>query len=174
MRNKKVLFITQAAIIAAIYVVLTVFIAAFNLASGSIQVRISEALCVLPYFTPAAIPGVTIGCLIANLVTGASIFDSVFGSLATLLGALATYILRRNKFLCTIPPVITNALIIPPILIFAYKIPSVIWKGFDITWIFTAVTVGLGEVISVCILGSVLIKVLEPYGNVIFKKYNSK
>ena len=173
MRNKKVLFITQAAIIAAIYVVLTVFIAAFNLASGSIQVRISEALCVLPYFTPAAIPGVTIGCLIANLVTGASIFDIVFGSLATLLGALATYILRRNKFLCTIPPVITNALIIPPILIFAYKIPSVIWKGFDITWIFTAVTVGLGEVISVCILGSVLIKVLEPYGNVIFKKYNS-
>ena len=174
MRNKKVLFITQAAIIAAIYVVLTVFIAAFNLASGSIQVRISEALCVLPYFTPAAIPGVTIGCLIANLVTGASIFDIVFGSLATLLGALATYLLRRNKRLCTLPPVIPNALIIPPILIFAYKIPAVTWKGLDITWIFTTVTVALGEVISVCILGSILIKVLEPYRNVIFKKYSTK
>lgn len=169
MRNKKVLFITQAAIIAAIYVVLTVFIAAFNLASGSIQIRISEALCVLPYFTPAAIPGLWIGCLISNLVTGAPVFDIVFGSLATLIGAVFTYLLRKHKFLCTLPPVIANALIIPPVLIFAYKIPEVIWRDMNITWIFNIVTVGLGEVISVCILGSLLLKVLSKYRDVIFK-----
>lgn len=169
MRNKKVLFITQAAIIAAIYVVLTVFIAAFYLASGSIQIRISEALCVLPYFTPAAIPGLWIGCLISNLVTGAPIFDIVFGSLATLIGAVFTYLLRKHKFLCTLPPVIANALIIPPVLIFAYKIPEVIWRGMNITWIFNIVTVGLGEVICVCILGSLLLKVLSKYRDVIFK-----
>jgi uncharacterized membrane protein len=164
MRNKKVLFITQAAIIAALYVVLTVFIAAFNLASGSIQIRISEALCILPYFTPAAIPGLWIGCLIANLVTGASIFDIVFGSLATLLGAVFTYLLRRHKFLCTLPPVIANALIIPPVLIFAYNIPDVIWNGINV------VTVGLGEVVSVCVLGTVLLNVLNKYRGVIFRE----
>ena len=72
MRNKKVLFLTQAAVIAAIYVVLTIFISAFNLASGAIQVRISEALTILPFFTPAAIPGLAIGCLLSNLLTGAA------------------------------------------------------------------------------------------------------
>ena len=98
MRNKKVLFLTQAAVIAAIYVVLTIFISAFNLASGAIQVRISEALTILPFFTPAAIPGLAIGCLLSNLLTGAAVYDVVFGSLATLLGAVGTYLLRKHKF----------------------------------------------------------------------------
>ena len=70
MRNKKVLFLTQAAVIAAIYVVLTIFISAFNLASGAIQVRISEALTILPFFTPAAIPGLAIGCLSDMIARG--------------------------------------------------------------------------------------------------------
>ena len=113
MRNKKVLFLTQAAVIAAIYVVLTIFISAFNLASGAIQVRISEALTILPFFTPAAIPGLAIGCLLSNLLTGAAVYDVVFGSLATLLGAVGTYLLRKHKFLCTLPPVIANMVIIP-------------------------------------------------------------
>ena len=86
MRNKKVLLIVQAALIAAIYVVLTYFISAFNLASGAIQVRISEALTILPVFTPAAIPGLFIGCLLSNLLTGCMPLDVVFGSLATLIG----------------------------------------------------------------------------------------
>ena len=76
MRNSKVQFIVHAAMIAAIYVVLTYFISAFNLASGAIQVRISEALTILPYFTPAAIPGLFVGCLLANLLTGAAIYDA--------------------------------------------------------------------------------------------------
>ena len=116
MRDKKVLLIVQAAMIAAVYVVLTYFISAFNLASGAIQVRISEALTILPYFTPAAIPGLSIGCLLANLLTGAAIYDVVFGSLATLLGAIGTYLLRKHKFLCTLPPVVANMLIIPFVL----------------------------------------------------------
>ena len=88
MRNKKVLFVVQAALIAAIYVVLTYFISAFNLASGAIQVRISEALTVLPYFTPAAIPGLAIGCFLSNLLTGCLPIDVLFGTFATLIGAI--------------------------------------------------------------------------------------
>lgn len=177
MRNKKIRFITQAAVIAALYVVMTVFIAAIGLASGSIQIRISEALCILPYFTPAAIPGLSIGCLIANLVTGAPIWDIVFGSLATLLGAVFTYLLKKHKFLCTLPPVIANALIIPPILIFAYGfgLPDGLFNGMDATWfvwLFNVVTVGFGEIISVCVLGSFLLRILERYRHILFPKNN--
>ena len=97
MRNSKVQFIVHAAMIAAIYVVLTYFISAFNLASGAIQVRISEALTILPYFTPAAIPGLFVGCLLANLLTGAAIYDVIFGSLARLLGAVGTSFYARSR-----------------------------------------------------------------------------
>ena len=90
MKTKKLYFITQAAMIAAIYIVMTMFINTFNLASGTIQVRISEALTVLPFFTPAAVPGLFIGCLLSNLLTGAMLPDVIFGSLATLLGALGS------------------------------------------------------------------------------------
>ena len=117
MRNSKVQFIVHAAMIAAIYVVLTYFISAFNLASGAIQVRISESLTILPYFTPAAIPGLFVGCLLANLLTGAAIYDVIFGSLATLLGAVGTYLLRKHKFLCTLAPVVSNIIIIPLVLL---------------------------------------------------------
>ena len=168
MRNKKVLFVTQAAVIAAIYVVLTMFIAAFNLASGNIQVRISEALCILPFFTPAAIPGLWIGCLLANLLTGASIFDIVFGSLATLIGAIGTYLLRKHKFLCTLPPVISNMVIIPVVLRYAYQL-TFIYNGIDFSIPFFALTVGIGEVISICVLGSILLNVVYKYKDVIWK-----
>ncbi len=169
MRNKKVLFITQAAVIAALYVVLTMFINAFNLASGNIQVRISEALCVLPFFTPAAIPGLWIGCLLANILTGATIYDIVFGSLATLIAAIGTYLLRKHKFLCTLPPVISNAIIIPLVLRYGYGFVFT-WHDKDWSLPFYALTVGAGEVISVCILGSILLGVLNKYRNVIFRQ----
>lgn len=97
MRNKKVLFAVQAAMIAALYVVLTYITNLLGLASGTIQVRFSEALCILPVFTPAAIPGLFIGCLISNLITGGIIWDIIFGSIATLLGALGTYFLRKRS-----------------------------------------------------------------------------
>ena len=99
--QQRVRFITLAAIIAALYVVLTLVSAAFGLSSGVIQVRISESLCILAFFTPAAIPGMTIGCLVSNLVTGANVLDVVFGTLATLLGVYGGYLLRKKKWLIT-------------------------------------------------------------------------
>lgn len=152
--NKKVLFITQAAVIAAIYTVLTIVAAGFNLASGMIQVRFSEALTILPYFTPAAIPGLAIGCLISNILTGCMVPDIIFGSLATLIGAVGSWYLRKNKFFVTVPPVISNMLIIPFILTYVYKIPG----GVPLQML----TVGAGEVIACMILGSALLHALLP------------
>ena len=170
MRNKNVTVMVQAAIIAALYVVLTFVANALGLASHTIQVRFSEALCILPFFTPAAIPGLWIGCLIANLATGAVIWDIIFGSIATLLGAIGTYLLRRHKFLCTLPPVIANMIIVPFILVYGYGIPRVYLKNVDVTIIFNAMTVGIGEVISVCVLGSILLNVLNKYKDTIFRQ----
>ena len=124
MRNKNVTMITQAAIIAALYVVLTLFANALGLAKFAVQVRFSEALCVLPFFTPAAVPGLYVGCLIANIITGAGIWDILFGSLATLIGAVGTYLLRKRRVLMTLPPVVANMLIIPFILRYGY---GIIW-----------------------------------------------
>lgn len=162
MRNKKVLRITQAAIIAAIYVVLTVFISAFNLASGAIQVRISEALTILPVFTPAAIPGLFLGCLISNLVTGCMPLDVVFGSLATLIGACGTYALRKHKWLAPLPPIVANTIIVPFVLRYVYLAEGTIP--------FFMLTVGIGEVISCYLLGSILHRVLDRYKEHIFKE----
>ena len=170
MRNKNVTFMVQAAIIAALYVVLTFVANALGLASHTIQVRFSEALCILPFFTPAAIPGLWIGCLIANLATGAVIWYMILGSIATLLGAIGTYLLRRHKFLCTLPPVIANMIIVPFILVYGYGIPRVYLKNVDVTIIFNAMTVGIGEVISVCVLGSILLNVLNKYKDTIFRQ----
>ena len=119
MKTTRVRFLTQAAMIAAIYVVLTIFISAFNLASGAIQIRISEALTILPAFTPAAIPGLFLGCLISNLITGAMLPDIIFGSLATLFAAIFTRMLRKNVFVAQIFPVAFNVAVVPLVLKYA-------------------------------------------------------
>ena len=162
MRNKKVLLIAQAALIAALYFVLTYFISAFGLASGVIQVRISEALTVLPVFTQAAIPGLFVGCLISNLVTGCMPLDVIFGSLATLLGALGTYALRRHRWLAPLPPIVANTIIVPFVLAYVYEAEGTIP--------FFMLTVGIGEVISCYVLGGILLQVLKRYRNVIFRQ----
>ncbi len=167
MRNKNVTMMTQAAIIAALYVVLTMIANALGLANHAIQVRFSEALCILPYFTMAAIPGLYVGCLIANLLTGAAIWDIFFGSLATLIGAFGTYLLRKHRFLMTLPPVIANVVIVPLVLRYGYGITWE-YEGIDMSIPYFATTVGIGEIISVCVLGILLLKVLLPYKNVIF------
>lgn len=161
MRNKKVLFVVQAALIAAIYVVLTYFISAFHLASGAIQVRISEALTVLPYFTPAAIPGLAVGCFLSNLLTGCLPMDVVCGSLATLIGAVGSYLFRKYKWLVPLPPILANVLIVPYVLAYVY--------GAEGSIPFFMVTVGVGEVISCYVLGMILLNALLPYRNVLFK-----
>lgn len=161
MRNKKVLFVAQAALIAAIYVVLTYFISAFQLASGAIQIRISEALTILPFFTPAAIPGLAIGCFLSNLLTGCLPMDVLFGSFATLIGAVGSYLVRKHKWLVPLPPVIANIVIVPYVLAYVY--------GAEGTIPFFMVTVGIGEVISCYVLGSILMNALMPYRNILFK-----
>ena len=105
-KSTPVLYLTYAGVIAALYIVLTWFSALFGLSGmGAIQLRLSEALCVLPYFTAAAVPGVTVGCLLANVFTGAALPDIIFGTLATLLGAIGTRLLRRYRYLAPLPPI---------------------------------------------------------------------
>ena len=154
--NKKVKIITQGAAIAAMYTVLTIFAGAFNLAGGAIQLRISEALTILPYFTISAVPGLFIGCLISNIILGGVIWDIIFGSLATLIGAIITYFLRtKNKFLAPIGPIVSNTLIIPFVLSYAYGVEEAMW--------FLFLTIGAGEFLSCGILGTLLLKSLEKY-----------
>ena len=161
MKTTRVRFMTQAAMIAAIYVVLTIFISAFNLASGAIQIRISEALTILPAFTPAAIPGLFLGCLISNLITGAMLPDIIFGSLATLLGALGSYFVRKWKWAVPVPPILSNMIIIPFVLAYAYHIPG----GVP----YFMLTIGIGEVLSCGVLGMILYGTIAKYRNVLFK-----
>ena len=159
-KSNKVTFLTQAAVIAAIYVVLTIIFAPFS--SGEVQVRISEALTILPFFTPAAIPGLFVGCIIANLFGGAIPADIIFGSIATLLGALGTYALRKkSRFLAPLPPIIANTLIVPFVLYYGY--------GVNLPIPFMMLTVGIGEVLSCGVIGLVLQSALKNYSHVIFR-----
>ncbi|MBO5095015.1 MAG: QueT transporter family protein [Lachnospiraceae bacterium] len=162
MKNKKVLFLTQAAMIAALYVVLTFVANAFGMASGAIQVRLSEMLVILPAFTPAAIPGLFIGCFLSNLLTGCCILDIVMGSVATLIGALGAYLLRRWKWLVPIPNILANTLIVP------YVLTSPYGYGLTDAWWYLVVTVGVGEIISCMILGMILCFALKKYGGRLF------
>ena len=157
---KKTRFITEAAIIAALYVVFTLLASALGLSSYAIQVRFSEALTIMPFFTPAAIPGLTIGCLISNIVTGCALPDVIFGTLATFLGAIGSYALRKNRFMVSIPPIVSNMIIIPFVLSYAYHIPG----GIP----YFMLTVGAGEVISCLLFGQILISALNPFRNTIF------
>lgn len=164
--SKKVLFVTQAAMIAAIYTVLTCFISAFNLASGAVQVRISEALTILPAFTPAAIPGLFIGCLLSNTFTGCLVPDIILGSLATLAGAFGSYALRnKHRFLASVPPIVANILVVPFVLKYVYNMEGAIPVFM--------LTVGIGEVISCGILGQILYAALIPAKQMIFRSENS-
>lgn len=151
--------ITRAAIIAALYIVLTFFANALGLANYAVQVRFSESLTILPYFTASAIPGLFIGCLLSNILTGCALPDIIFGSLATLLGGILTYLLRKYKWATPIGPIIANSLIVPFVLLYAYGIKP-LWFSFA--------TVTIGEIISCGILGMLLLKALDKYRNVLF------
>ena len=153
MMNKKTRFLTQSALIAALYVALTFVSAVMGMASGAIQLRLSEALTILPVFTPAAVPGLFIGCLAANLLTGAAIWDIIFGSIATLLGALGTYYFGKNRYLAVMFPILSNSVIVPFVLKMAY--------GVSEGYLFLFLTVFLGEVISCGMFGIILRSSLE-------------
>lgn len=158
MKSKKLVFICQAAVIAALYVVLTYVFSAF--ASGVIQVRVSEALTILPAFTPAAIPGLVIGCLLSNTLTGCVLLDIIFGSVATLIGAIGSYALRRHTWLVPIPPIVSNMVIVPFVLRYAY--------GATDAFPFMIATVGAGEIISCYLLGMLLYGALKKMNHSLF------
>lgn len=159
MKNKKVMFVTQAAMIAAIYVVLGVVFAPFG--TKAIQVRIAEALTILPLFTNAAIPGVFVGCLLGNILSGCILPDVIFGSLATLIGAVGTRRLGRiHPMLGTLPPIIANIIVIPLVLRYGYGDPLPIP--------YMMLTVGIGEVLSCGVLGMILYAALNPMRGKIF------
>lgn len=158
--SKNTAFITHAAAIAAIYVVLTLIFAPISY--GEVQVRISEALTILPFFTPAAIPGLFIGCLIANFLGGSIILDVIFGSIATLIGAAGTYLLRNNRWLAPLPPIISNMIIVPLVLRYGYGVPLPI----PMLMLFIAI----GEIISCYVLGEIVLSALLRYREYIFSK----
>ncbi len=150
----------MSAVIAALYVALTLIFAPISF--WAVQFRVSEALCILPFFTPAAIPGLTIGCLLGNFLSGAAIYDVVFGSLATLLGAIGSYLLRKNKWLVPIPPIVANVLIIPFVLKYAYFLED--------TVPFMMLTVGIGEILAIYVLGMILLFALQKTKQKAFAK----
>ncbi|MBE6693563.1 MAG: QueT transporter family protein [Ruminococcaceae bacterium] len=169
-RRQRLVNVCVGAITAALYVSLTLLSGLFGLSSGAIQVRISEALCVLPVFVPWSAVGLWIGCIIANALTNAVPWDIVFGSLATLLGALGALLLgtfarrardagRRKasvllKILVPLPTVLSNAAIVPLVLMYAYGVT-------DMGYWLLVLTVGLGEIISAWVIGLLLLFLLE-------------
>lgn len=155
--NKKIKMITQAAMIAALYVVLTFVANAFGLASGEIQLRISEALTILPFFTPYAIPGLFIGCVLANWLTGCVIIDVICGSIATLLGAFGTFFIskmkwKHKKWIASLPPILANTIIVPFVINYAYSNGEITGAAFAMVF----VTVCIGEILSAGVLGMLL------------------
>lgn len=150
-RNKTAaLWLAQGAAVAALYVVLTLIFAPISF--GSVQFRIAEILTILPLFTPAAVPGLFVGCLLGNILGGAIIWDIVFGSLATLIGAALGYLLRFNRWLVPLPTVIANALIIPWVLRYGY--------GIQVPILLQIAYVAAGESLGCYILGELLATVL--------------
>ncbi len=151
---KSTKLISRAALIAALYVVLTEISTLLRLSSGVIQLRFSEALTVLPLFTPAAIPGLFAGCIISNFLAGGIVWDVIFGSLATLIGAVGTYYLSRvNKYLSPVPPIVANTVIIPLVLEFTY--------GAEGSLPFFFLTVFIGEFVSCGVFGIPLMLALK-------------
>ena len=151
----------ETALIAAIYVILTFVSAAFGLSSGAIQLRLSEALCVLAIFTPAAVPGVALGCFTANLLTGCALWDIVFGTLASLIGMLGCRAMKKFPYLAPAPYALANMIVIPFVVKLVYGAPDALY--------FIFLTVGIGEIISVFAVGIPLYLVLNKHSNTIFK-----
>lgn len=157
--NKKTQFLVQAAVIAAIYAVLTLVFAPISFGAEMVQVRISEALTILPFFTPAAIPGLFIGCMIANLFSPIGPLDVVVGSLASLLAAYLTYKMPR-RILAPLPPVVVNALAIGALLHYVLGFPLVL----------SMAAVAAGQIIACYGLGYPLLLLLSKYRDKVFTR----
>ncbi|MBN1776776.1 MAG: QueT transporter family protein [Clostridiales bacterium] len=149
-----------AAVTAALYAALTVVFAPISY--GAVQFRIAEALTLLPVLIPQAIPGLAVGCLVANLIGGYGVWDVVFGTLATIIAALLTYGMRKNIWAAAVPPVVVNGVVIGLLLHFVLQLPLLP----------TMATVGAGQLVVVYILGVPLIYALAKIP--IFQKFAEK
>ena len=157
MKKSNTLSLARGGIIAALYVALTYASFLFGLSSGAIQLRLSEMLTILPAFLPEAIPGLYIGCIIANLLTGGTIYDILLGSLATLIGAIGARALRKSHpLLIAMPTVIANALIVPLVIILSAG-GAETFASFP----YFALTVGIGEFLSAGLLGWLAYRAIE-------------
>ena len=158
MKNKTLKYITHAAIVAALYVVLSLLTIYF----GPVQIRFSEALCILPYFMPAAVPGLFIGCILANIFMGCAVWDVIFGSVATLIGAIIASKIK-NKYLLPLPNVIANTIIVPFIIMWVYTEESARTLP-----VFFGSMAGVlaGEIATSYILGILLFIPLEKHKNI--------
>lgn len=160
--NKNVNYLVKAGIIAALYVVLVLV---FSFSSfGPIQFRVAEALTILPFFTSAAIPGLFVGCLIANILGGAIIWDTIFGSLATLLAAYLSYKLRKKMWLVPVPPILINSVVVGILLKYAYGIPDGLLLLMG--------SVFLGQFVAVFGLGMILLSALKPFKKIFGEESN--
>ncbi len=159
-RKNSVKGICISALIAASYFVLTYISAMLGMSSGVLQLRLSEALCVLPAFTPYAISGLCIGCLLSNMLTGGMVLDIVFGTLATLVGAVGTYFTGKyGSFAAVLPPVIANTLIIPPMLAYASGTVSYVWVFM--------ICIGICECITAGGMGMILYRMIAPIKHIL-------
>ena len=153
--KKSTQWIARVALIAAAYATLTYLAGLAGIAYGEVQFRFSEAMCILAAFTPAAIPGLTLGCLLANLASPLGPIDWVCGTAATLLAALVTYALRRWKWLTPLPAVIFNAVIVGAELAYLFG-EGAFWPALVINGLW----VGLGELVVLCVIGYPLMRYL--------------
>ncbi|HWQ58061.1 MAG TPA: QueT transporter family protein [Clostridia bacterium] len=153
--------IARGALIGALYALLT--LVTVPLGAG-VQLRFSEALCVLPYFCPEAVPGLFVGCAIANLVTGAVMLDVVFGSLATLAAAYLTYLMKQrgvSKWLAPLPAVVVNAVVVGLLLRYAYQVELPLWMCMA--------GVFAGQAVSCYGIGIPLWYALDKFGRGLFE-----
>ncbi len=153
MKRNRSAYVAQGALIAALYVILTEVSAIFGLSGGVIQLRISEALCVLPLWFRSAVPGLFIGCMLSNILTGCAMWDVVFGSLATLMGAWCASKMQNCKLLAPVPTILSNTLVVPLVLAFVYNAEE------SLSFLF--LTVFLGEFVSAGIFGTLVSFFLE-------------
>ena len=173
MNHSKILYLVHAAMIAALYVVLTMLANALGIASGNIQVRFSEALTVLPFFTPAAIPGLYIGCLLGNIVIGSALPDIIFGPIPTLIGAIGTWYLgrayRKQNAAAPLPSSVPTKLKKGQLYQWLSPIPPILANAASIVpvW-FSVITVSIGEIISCGVFGLILLFALEKHGKQLF------
>ena len=157
--SSRVAYLCRAAVIAALYAVLTILTA--GISSGPVQIRISEALCILAVFTPAAVPGLTVGCVAANLITGCALWDVVLGSLATLAGALGVRLLRKLPYLAPAPYVAANVVGISAVFYFVYDM-----RGVE--WLAACGSLAVSETLAAWVLGVVFYLLLRKSAGKMF------